>query len=180
MYFKAYLFSQPDENGFGFVHDVVWHENDVVPDSFLLEPKIFPPFLQALRGLKFDKINQLTAGGIAGLLFHTSKLNEINATYCASENHLINYEELSTVTFPVEKLYMLQSSPHGDTFFVDEKQNVRVFSPYSKSFEIIGALNDFMRFCLYFVLEKKDWYRDGYYDKSESLKDYKLKFISRH
>ncbi len=187
-----YLVTKKIENRFKWIHKFSASKYDVEDETgFITLPKPFPNYLLPLLDLKWED-DVMMAGGIAaqaqkGTLVTIGK--EKNEPYVIEnwndqryddQEHFeiyINYEKKNNVKFPDKKLYTFQTCSSGmPTYFTDEDLNIYLFNITSREFETIGSLENFVRYCLHFLLEKKNWYVA--FCNKEKINDYDLKYLN--
>ncbi|MFX1452645.1 MAG: hypothetical protein ACFFCM_17540 [Promethearchaeota archaeon] len=187
-----FLVTKEDKNRFMWIHKISDSKYDVEDEKgFITLQKPFPNYLLPLIDLKWED-SVMMAGGIAaeaqqGTMRTLGKeknepyvIESYNNQRFTDQEHLemyINYENKENVKFPDKKLYTFQTCSSGMPMcFTDEDLNIYLYNNDSEGFEIIGSMENFVRYCLHFVLEKKNWYLT--YCNKEKIKDYNLKYLN--
>jgi len=187
-----YLVTKKDENRFMWIHKISDSKYDVKDEKgFITLQKPFTNYLLPLFDLKWED-DVMMAGGIAaqaqqGTMVTLGKeknepyvIESYNNQRFTDQEHLemyINYEKKENVKFLDKKLYTFQTCSGGmPMYFTDDDLNIYLFNIDSKEFEIIGSMENFVRYCLYFVLKKKNWYVT--YCNKEKINEYNLKYLN--
>lgn len=130
-------------------------------------PMNLPAYLIPLYGLKlsfpYEKKRDLciSQGGIAGLIHmeegpldHMMRGSRWLARGTGVE-HAFDLEIGDDVAF-------FQSGSTGRIFFINGDQRILVYSREAGRLKDIGTMNNFVRYCLYYLVQGLDWYSDGY------------------
>ena len=122
----------------------------------------FPALLLAICGLKCsDRVD--IAGGIAGyaILRTMEGITSLAVTPTADGiDHQINCKSPDEIIWPKDKAYVLQSNDSGGWFCTTVAGDIVAFSSAVNAFVRVGAIDDFLRYCLASTLARRDWYRD--------------------
>ena len=170
-----YLVSDLIEDKFYLVYKVPTTEYKDFKNKFEKNPEIFPTYFIPLLDLKLiepygtEKAKEtkegvvLYSGGIGGSLSY----EEI--TWIQEENEtggaLGLYPNPWKGSIPKEhKLFRLQSTISGTDFFCSTEKKVYILENSNEKYLPIGTLDNFIRWCLRMILEKKNWH-NAYFDK---------------
>ncbi len=77
-------------------------------------------------------------------------------------NKMIGFPDLYEQPKIPDDLYVFQISISGRLFFIKPDGYIYVYAREFERFKKVGQVHDFIRFCIYFILDGWDWYDDGY------------------
>lgn len=135
-------------------------------DGFMSSSRPLPSFIPLILDLKV-----VPAGDPEKMIRYQGGIAGYGAQKTAQDfwmrdprrfNRMIGYEDMFEQPEIPENLYVFQAGISGRMFFLDEKSRIRVFSRMHNRFKVVGSLDNFIRFCLYFLIDGWDWYDDGY------------------
>jgi hypothetical protein len=136
--------------------------------------KLLPEYIKWIHNLKYTDA-ALSAGGLASYFNHEG-FKKLTSKHVQKNEYMVKYTAINEVIFPKESIYPFQMSNNGGLVFIDIKSNIRVFSTYTNTFEIIGNINDYIMYNLRLVLNELLGKFD-YAQKNGLLSIYNLNFV---
>lgn len=174
-----FLASPPDEQGYRISHLIVAAKQSTSLAKVIPDQVAFPKYLPALLDLKWADILML-AGGIASYLnvyedHRVEPPTAIGPESLKRDTNLIQYLDPDTVTWPDEPTYCFQTNHCGGIFCSTSSGRIVSFSARAKQFVAIGSIDEFVRYCLMCILERRDWFRS--YSARYRIDEYHLTFV---
>ena len=149
-------------------------QGNAISTSFL------PSYLSPLYDLKLVPVSRntremcLQPGGIASEL-PGERIVEMETSDPDRFEKILRFHDRDRAGIE-EGMVTFQISPFGHYFFINEDLDLSAFSLRDGRFRKVAKLNNWIRYCLYFLSSGRDWYRDGYI-KNQDTTYYDIQYV---